>query len=201
MRLSKRESVLVTILAVLLIWFLGNSRILEPAVKRRMSARQECERLELERASVERFAASGVKVEPSAEEKQGAEFFYEAMDDVAFDRMFQRMAKESGLTIRRMEIGQPVSVSEDFDHLGNALGGEVMRTQIHLELAGTDVRKAMRMADFIDSEPASMAVSYMEILRENRRQASESEAAVQVVCRMDVDIYWIKPQTAGKGAR
>ncbi|MBS6952515.1 MAG: hypothetical protein KH230_04710 [Enterocloster asparagiformis] len=201
MRLSKRESVLVTILAVLLIWFLGNSRILEPAVKRRMSARQECERLELERTSVERFAASGVKVEPSAEEKQEAEFFYEAMDDVAFDRMFQRMAKESGLTIRRMEIGQPVSVSEDFDHLGNASGGEVMRTQIHLELAGTDVRKAMRMADFIDSEPASMAVSYMEILRENRRLASESEAAVQVVCRMDVDIYWIKPQTAGKGAR
>ena len=201
MRLSKRESVLVTILAVLLIWFLGNSRILEPAVKRRMSARQECERLELERASVERFAASGVKVEPSAEEKQEAEFFYESMDDVAFDRMFQRMAKESGLTIRRMEIGQPVSVSEDFDHLGNASGGEVMRTQIYLELAGTDVRKAMRMADFIDSEPASMAVSYMEILRENRRLASESEAAVQVVCRMDVDIYWIKPQTAGKGAR
>ncbi len=201
MRLSKRESVLVTILAVLLIWFLGNGRILEPAVKRRLSARQECERLELERTSVERFAASGVKVEPPLEEEQEAEFFYEAMDDVAFDRMFQRMAKESGLTIRRMEIGQPVSVSEDFDHLGNTPGGEVMRTQIHLELAGADVRKAMRMADFIDSEPASMAVSYMEILRENRRTASEPEAAAQVVCRMDVDIYWIKPQTAGKGVK
>lgn len=200
MRLSKRESVLITVLAVLMIWVLGNSRILEPALERRRSARQEYERLELERTAVERFAASGMAVIPSAEREDEADFFYEGMDDVAFDRMFQRMAGDSGLTIRRMEIGKTEAVSEDTDSPGNDTDFPVKCTHIHLELAGADVRAAMGMADRIDGEPASMTVSYMEIRRDDRRTASEPEA-VGVVCRMDVDIYWSKPHTAEKGAR
>lgn len=35
MRFSKRECVLLTVLAVLLIWSVGRSRILEPAMERR----------------------------------------------------------------------------------------------------------------------------------------------------------------------
>ena len=53
MRFSKRECVLLTVLAVLLIWSVGRSRILEPAMERRMSAREECSRLERERIEAE----------------------------------------------------------------------------------------------------------------------------------------------------
>lgn len=55
MRFSKRECVLLTVLAVLLIWSVGRSRILEPAMERRMSAREECSRLERERIEAEQF--------------------------------------------------------------------------------------------------------------------------------------------------
>lgn len=82
--------------------------------------------------------------------------------------------------------------------LGNASGPEFRYAQIHLELAGDSVRDAMRMADRIDAEPASMVVSYMGIEPDRRVKASASETA-GVICRMDVDIYWVEPRAAEKG--
>ena len=82
--------------------------------------------------------------------------------------------------------------------LGNASGPEFRYAQIHLELAGDGVRDAMRMADRIDAEPASMVVSYMGIEPDSRVKASASETA-GVICRMDVDIYWVEPRAAEKG--
>lgn len=82
--------------------------------------------------------------------------------------------------------------------LGNAFGPEFRYAQIHLELAGDSVREAMRMADRIDAEPASMVVSYMGIEPDSRVKASASETA-GVICRMDVDIYWVEPRAAEKG--
>lgn len=221
MRFSKRECVLLTALAVLLIWSAGRTRILEPAMERRMSAREECGRLEQERIDAEQFIDVVIVSEPSLEES-GDLFFYETMEDVAFDRMFQRMARESGLTVRRLEIVQSESGKGDFrsekavpraespgsagdsgsagssGSLGNASGPEFRYAQIHLELAGDGVRDAMRMADRIDAEPASMMVSYMGIEPDSRVKASASETA-GVICRMDVDIYWVEPRAAEKG--
>ena len=227
MRFSKRECVLLTALAVLLIWSAGRTRILEPAMERRMSAREECGRLEQERIDAEQFIDVVIVSEPSLEES-GDLFFYETMEDVAFDRMFQRMARESGLTVRRLEIIRSESGKGDFQperavpraestdsagnsggagssgsagnsgSLGNASGPEFRYAQIHLELAGDGVRDAMRMADRIDAEPASMVVSYMGIEPDSRVKASASETA-GVICRMDVDIYWVEPRAAEKG--
>ena len=227
MRFSKRECVLLTALAVLLIWSAGRTRILEPAMERRMSAREECGRLEQERIDAEQFIDVVIVSEPSLEES-GDLFFYETMEDVAFDRMFQRMARESGLTVRRLEIVRSESGKGDFrsekavpraespgsagdsggagsagsagssGSLGNAFGPEFRYAQIHLELAGDGVREAMRMADRIDAEPASMVVSYMGIEPDSRVKAAASETA-GVICRMDVDIYWVEPRAAEKG--
>lgn len=233
MRFSKRECVLLTVLAVLLIWSVGRSRILEPAMERRMSAREECSRLERERIEAEQFIDVVIVSEPTLEEC-GDRFFYETMEDVAFDRLFQRMARESGLTVRRLEIIRSESGKGDFQperavpraestdsagnsgsagssggagssgsawnsgSLGNASGPEFRYAQIHLELAGDSVRDAMRMADRIDAEPASMVVSYMGIEPDSRVKASASETA-GVICRMDVDIYWVEPRAAEKG--
>ena len=221
MRFSKRECVLLTALAVLLIWSAGRTRILEPAMERRMSAREECGRLEQERIDAEQFIDVVIVSEPTLEES-GDLFFYETMEDVAFDRMFQRMARESGLTVRRLEIVRSESGKGDFrsekavpraenpgsagdsgsagssGSLGNAFGPEFRYAQIHLELAGDSVRDAMRMADRIDAEPASMMVSYMGIEPDSRVKASASETA-GVICRMDVDIYWVEPRAAEKG--
>ena len=221
MRFSKRECVLLTALAVLLIWSAGRTRILEPAMERRMSAREECGRLEQERIDAEQFIDVVIVSEPTLEES-GDLFFYETMEDVAFDRMFQRMARESGLTVRRLEIVRSESGKGDFrsekavpraespgsagdsgsagssGSLGNAFGPEFRYAQIHLELAGDGVRDAMRMADRIDAEPASMVVSYMGIEPDSRVKASASETA-GVICRMDVDIYWVEPRAAEKG--
>lgn len=233
MRFSKRECVLLTVLAVLLIWSVGRSRILEPAMERRMSAREECSRLERERIEAEQFIDVVIVSEPTLEES-GGRFFYETMEDVAFDRLFQRMARESGLTVRRLEIIRSESGKGDFQperavpraestdsagnsggagssgsagnsggawssgSLGNASGPEFRYAQIHLELAGDSVRDAMRMADRIDAEPASMVVSYMGIEPDSRVKASASETA-GVICRMDVDIYWVEPCAAEKG--
>lgn len=233
MRFSKRECVLLTVLAVLLIWSVGRSRILEPAMERRMSAREECSRLERERIEAEQFIDVVIVSEPTLEES-GDRFFYETMEDVAFDRLFQRMARESGLTVRRLEIIRSESGKGDFQperavpraestdsagnsggagssgsagnsggawnsgSLGNASGPEFRYAQIHLELAGDGVRDAMRMADRIDAEPASMVVSYMGIEPDSRVKASASETA-GVICRMDVDIYWVEPRAAEKG--
>lgn len=227
MRFSKRECVLLTALAVLLIWSAGRTRILEPAMERRMSAREECGRLEQERIEAEQFIDVVIVSEPTLEES-GDLFFYETMEDVAFDRMFQRMARESGLTVRRLEIVRSESGKGDFrsekavpraespgsagdsgsagssggagssGSLGNAFGPEFRYAQIHLELAGDSVREAMRMADRIDAEPASMVVSYMGIEPDSRVKASASETA-GVICRMDVDIYWVEPRAAEKG--
>lgn len=233
MRFSKRECVLLTVLAVLLIWSVGRSRILEPAMERRMSAREECSRLERERIEAEQFIDVVIVSEPTLEES-GDRFFYETMEDVAFDRLFQRMARESGLTVRRLEIIRSESGKGDFQperavpraestdsagnsggagssgsagnsggawssgSLGNASGPEFRYAQIHLELAGDSVRDAMRMADRIDAEPASMVVSYMGIEPDSRVKASASETA-GVICRMDVDIYWVEPRAAEKG--
>lgn len=233
MRFSKRECVLLTALAVLLIWSAGRTRILEPAMERRMSAREECGRLEQERIDAEQFIDVVIVSEPSLEES-GDLFFYETMEDVAFDRMFQRMARESGLTVRRLEIVRSESGKGDFrsekavpraespgsagdsgsagssggagssgstgssGSLGNASGPEFRYAQVHLELAGDGVRDAMRMADRIDAEPASMVVSYMGIEPDSRVKASASETA-GVICRMDVDIYWVEPRAAEKG--
>lgn len=221
MRFSKRECVLLTVLAVLLIWSVGRNRILEPAMERRMSAREECGRLERERIEAEQFIDVVIVSEPPLEES-GDRFFYETMDDVSFDRLFQRMARESGLTVRRLEIIRSESGKGDFrseravpraespdragnsggagssGSLGNASGPEFRYAQIHLELAGDSVRDAMRMADRIDAEPASMVVSYMGIEPDSSVKASASETA-GVICRMDVDIYWVEPRTAEKG--
>lgn len=233
MRFSKRECVLLTVLAVLLIWSVGRSRILEPAMERRMSAREECSRLERERIEAEQFIDVVIVSGPTLEES-GDRFFYETMEDVAFDRLFQRMARESGLTVRRLEIIRSESGKGDFQperavpraestdsagnsggagssgsagnsggawssgSLGNASGPEFRYAQIHLELAGDSVRDAMRMADRIDAEPASMVVSYMGIEPDSRVKASASETA-GVICRMDVDIYWVEPCAAEKG--
>lgn len=221
MRFSKRECVLLTVLAVLLIWSVGRSRILEPAMERRMSAREECSRLERERIEAEQFIDVVIVSEPTLEES-GDRFFYETMEDVTFDRLFQRMARESGLTVRRLEIIRSESGKGDFQperavpraestdsagnsggagssgSLGNASGPEFRYAQIHLELAGDSVRDAMRMADRIDAEPASMVVSYMGIEPDRRVKASASETA-GVICRMDVDIYWVEPRAAEKG--
>ena len=87
MRFSKRECVLLTALAVLLIWSAGRTRILEPAMERRMSAREECGRLEQERIDAEQFIDVVIVSEPTLEES-GDLFFYETMEDVAFDRCF-----------------------------------------------------------------------------------------------------------------
>ena len=81
MRFSKRECVLLTVLAVLLIWSVGRSRILEPAMERRMSAREECSRLERERIEAEQFIDVVIVSEPTLEES-GDRFFYETMEDV-----------------------------------------------------------------------------------------------------------------------
>lgn len=227
MRFSKRECVLLTVLAVLLIWSVGRNRILEPAMERRMSAREECGRLERERIEAEQFIDVVIVSEPPLEES-GDRFFYETMEDVSFDRLFQRMARESGLTVRRLEIirsesgkgdfqsGRAVSRAESPDRaensgsagssggagnsgsLGDASGPEFRYAQIHLELAGDSVRDAMRMADRIDAEPASMVVSYMGIEPDSSVKASASETA-GVICRMDVDIYWVEPRAAEKG--
>ena len=227
MRFSKRECVLLTALAVLLIWSAGRTRILEPAMEHRMSAREECGRLEQERIDAEQFIDVVIVSEPTLEES-GDLFFYETMEDVAFDRMFQRMARESGLTVRRLEIVRSESGKGDFrsekavpraespgsagdsgsagssggagssGSLGNASGPEFRYAQVHLELAGDGVRDAMRMADRIDAEPASMVVSYMGIEPDSRVKASASETA-GVICRMDVDIYWVEPRAAEKG--
>ena len=81
MRFSKRECILLTALAVLLIWSAGRTRILEPAMERRMSAREECGRLEQERIDAEQFIDVVIVSEPSLEES-GDLFFYETMEDV-----------------------------------------------------------------------------------------------------------------------
>lgn len=177
-----------------------------------MSAREECGRLEQERIDAEQFIDVVIVSEPSLEES-GDLFFYETMEDVAFDRMFQRMARESGLTVRRLEIIRPESGKGDFrsekavpraespgsagdsgsagssggagssgstgssGSLGNASGPEFRYAQVHLELAGDGVRDAMRMADRIDAEPASMVVSYMGIEPDSHVKASASETA------------------------
>ena len=134
MRFSKRECVLLTVLAVLLIWSVGRSRILEPAMERRMSAREECSRLERERIEAEQFIDVVIVSEPTLEES-GDRFFYETMEDVTFDRLFQRMARESGLTVRRLEIIRSESGKGDFQPERGLCPGRKARTVREIQAA------------------------------------------------------------------
>ena len=54
MRLSKRECVLLTVLAVMLIWYVGAGKILEPAAGRRREAERQLEEVEYRRTCVEK---------------------------------------------------------------------------------------------------------------------------------------------------
>lgn len=115
MRLSKRECVLLTVLVVLLIWYVGAGRILEPAAERRREAEGRLEQVEYQRACVETYLSKGevdagkasagdVLAEDVLAEDSG-EFFFAEMDDVTADRLLQDMAAKAGVRIRKMEIG------------------------------------------------------------------------------------------------
>ena len=223
MRLSKRECVLLTVLAVLLIWYVGAGRILEPAAERRREAEGRLEQVEYQRACVETYLSKGevdagkasagdVLAEDVLAEDSG-EFFFAEMDDVTADRLLQDMAAKAGVRIRKMEIGAAEPFPEEnglpeaegirSDEAQSA-GGEpspgdlmVRRMPVYLELSAQTPGMIAGFAEQIDSSPASMSVDYMEI-KEPRPGATKSEAGSEVRCSMDVSFYWIERQRAGE---
>ena len=218
MRLSKRECVLLTVLAVMLIWYVGAGKILEPAVGRRREAERQLEEIEYRRTCVEKYLSKArvgngrASAADTAADKPEAPVWTE-LDDVAVDRLLQDLAARAGVRIRKMEIGAAEPFSEEDGMFGadtvraeeSPSGGidpspedlVLQRIPVYLELSAQTPGMIARLAEQIDSSPDSMAVDYMEI-KEPQPRATASEAGSEVRCSMDVSFYWIKRQQAGE---
>lgn len=212
MRLSKRECVLLTVLAVMLIWYVGAGRILEPAAERRREAKGQLEQMEYRRTCVEKYlskvgAGLGRDLAGEIPADDTGEFFLAELDDVAADRLLQDMAARAGVRIRKMEIGEVETFSEENEALeaNQREDGEpspagdlvVKRLPVYLELNARTPGVIAGLAEQIDSSPDSMAVDYMEI-KEFWPRATGGEAGSEVRCSMDVSFYWIERQQAGE---
>ena len=141
MRLSKRECVLLTVLAVMLIWYVGAGKILEPAAGRRREAERQLEEMEYRRTCVEKYLSKArvgngrASAADTAADKPEALVWTE-LDDVAVDRLLQDLAARAGVRIRKMEIGAAEPFSEEDGMFGAEENGPLREDAIRAEENG-----------------------------------------------------------------
>lgn len=209
-RLSKREYFLISLLVVLLIWFLGWNQIVKPQMDSLREAGERLEQLNVQREQVERYlqGKAGRTDLFSGEDgtAAGTDFFYTDLDDVAVDCLLVQMAAESGVDIRKMNIGEPALVerklpgSDTFVYTG--MEEVPLRCiQVSLELEAETFDRIAAMAEEIYRVDQSVVTDQLEAAVMYGREASENPASQGVQCTMNVSFYYVDSlEMKGNGA-
>lgn len=167
MRLSKRECVLLTVLAVMLIWYVGAGKILEPAVGRRREAERQLEEIEYRRTCVEKYLSKArvgngrASAADTAADKPEAPVWTE-LDDVAVDRLLQDLAARAGVRIRKMEIG----AAEPFSEEDGMFGADTVRAEENGPLRADTVRAEESPSGGIDPSPEDLVLQRIPVYLE-----------------------------------
>ena len=175
MRLSKRECVLLTVLAVMLIWYVGAGKILEPAAGRRREAERQLEEMEYRRTCVEKYLSKArvgngrASAADTAADKPEALVWTE-LDDVAVDRLLQDLAARAGVRIRKMEIGAAEPFSEEDGMFGAEENGPLREDAIRAEENGLLRVDAIRAEESpsggIDPSPEDLVLQRIPVYLE-----------------------------------
>ncbi len=167
MRLSKRECVLLTVLAVMLIWYVGAGKILEPAAGRRREAERQLEEVEYRRTCVEKYLSkAGVgngrasAADTTADKPE--EFVWTELDDVAVDRLLQDLAARAGVRIRKMEIG----AAEPFSEEDGMFGADTVRAEENGPLRADTIRAEESPSGGIDPSPEDLVLQRIPVYLE-----------------------------------
>lgn len=191
-RLSKREYVLISLLVVVLIWFLGWNQVVRPQMDRLKKDGERLSRLETEREQLELYRGPE---QDTAAARAGGNFFYTGLDDVEIDRLLLQMAAESGADIRRMEIGAPAPVEQKLPGSEGIVYTEQNKVplkyiQVSMELEAETFDQIAAMADQIYSLDKSVVTDQMEAAAVYGRDSLENPEFQGVKCTMEVCFYY-----------
>lgn len=195
-RLSKREYVLISILVVVLIWFLGWNQVVRPQLDRLGEARERLSQLEVRREQMELYLNRQPQLSVDGAAESGTDFFYINLEDVEVDRLLLQMAAESGVDIRRMEIGDPAPVERKLPS-SNEIVYELDEVplkyiQVSMELDSETFEQAAAMAEQIYSADKSVVTDKLEATAVYGRDASDNPKFQGVQCSMDVCFYFVE---------
>lgn len=175
MRLSKRECVLLTVLAVMLIWYVGAARILEPAAGRRREAERQLEEMEYRRTCVEKYLSKArvgngrASAADTAADKPEAPVWTE-LDDVAVDRLLQDLAARAGVRIRKMEIGAAEPFSEEDGMFGaeenRLLRADTVRAEENGPLRADAIRAEESASSDVEVSPEDLVLQRIPVYLE-----------------------------------
>lgn len=200
-RLSKREYFLISVLVVVLIWFLGWNQAVRPQRDRLKEAGERLAQLEVRREQMALYLDRVPEPEETSAAGNGAaagtDFFYLDLDDVEIDRLLLQMASESGVDIRRMEIGDPVLIerklpgSKDLVYTG--LDEVPLRyIQVGMELESETFDQIAAMAEQVYRVEKSVVTDQLEAGAVYDRDASGNPEFQGVQCTMNVSFYYIE---------
>lgn len=117
MKLTKREKILLSILGLLIFWWLVVSIGILPALNQVSEAKAEIQVMDQQKnqmkAVLERYQNIDQMIDKEKEKKSGEDFFYRNIDDVFIDRTLQALAVKHQVTITDNEIADPQTTAVD----------------------------------------------------------------------------------------
>lgn len=202
-RLSKREYVLISFLAVILIWFLGWNQAVRPQMERLKEAREHLSQVEVQREQMELYFNMQPEQAGAAAGENGTEFLYTGLDDVEIDRLLLQMAAESGVGIRRMEIGDPAPVEQKLPGSEGIVYTDLNEVplkyiQVSMELDSETFDQIASMAEQIYDAEKSVVTDKLEATAVYGMEHSENPEFQGVQCTMDVCFYYIESPGLGE---
>ncbi len=204
-RLSKREYFLISLLVVILIWFLGWNQLLKPQMDSLKEAGERLAQLDVQREQVEQYIGRKPE-ETSGGAGTDTGFFYIELEDVEIDRLLQQMAAEADVDIRSMEIGKPAVVERKLpgsDQLAyTGISKVPLRyIQVSMELEAGTFDQVAAMAEQIYSLDKSVVTDHLEAEAVYGRDSTGNPAFRGVQCTMGVSFYYTdRFGTEGDGA-
>ena len=199
-RFSKREYFLISLLTVLLIWFVGWNQVVKPQTDHLKEARERLAQLQVEREQVDRYL-NRMPEPVSGDGEPGDGFFYSGLDDVAVDRLLLQMAEDSGVVIRRMEIGDPALAEQKLPADGELLFAGIPELplryiQVSMELEADTFEQIAAMAEQIYCTDKSVITDQLEAEAAYGRDSSGNPEFQGIRCTMDVSFYYTE-ETGG----
>lgn len=195
-RLSKREYVLISVLVVILIWFLGWNQVVRPQKDRLKDAGERLSQLEVKREQMELYLDMETETAVTAAGEKETDFFFTGLDDVKIDRLLLQMAKDSGVDIRSMEIGEPEPVKQKLPGSDGIVYTEqaavpLKYIQVSMELDSETFDQIAAMADQVYSLERSVVTDQLEAAAVYGRDSLENPEFQGVKCTMDVCFYYV----------
>lgn len=196
-KLSKREYVLISVLVVVLIWFLGWNQVVRPQRDRLKEAGERLSQLEVKREQMELYLGMEPETAGAAAGDKGTDFFYTGLDDVEIDRLLLRMAAESGVDILSMEIGDPAPVELKLPGSEGIVYTEQNAApfayiQVRMELDSESFDQIAAMADQVYSLKKSVITDQLEAAAVYGTDLMENPEFQGVKCTMDVSFYYME---------